>query len=51
MGNTEIVEDGDSEITEDEENRALKDVQTLTDEHIKDVEKIVQNKEQELMTV
>jgi len=41
----------EKEITEDEEKRALKDVQTLTDEHIKDVEKIVQNKEQELMTV
>ena len=41
----------EKEITEDEEKRALKDVQNLTDEHIKDVEKIVQNKEQELMTV
>ena len=41
----------DKEISEDDEKRALKDVQDLTDEHVKKVDEIVKNKEQELMTV
>jgi len=41
----------DKEIPEDDEKRALKDVQDLTDAHIKKVDAIVKNKEQDLMTV
>lgn len=41
----------DKDISEDDEKRALKDVQDLTDAHIKKVDEIVKNKEQELMTV
>lgn len=41
----------DKEISEDDEKRALKDVQDLTDAHIKKVDAIVKNKEQDLMTV
>ncbi len=41
----------DKEISEDDEKRALKDVQDLTDAHVKKVDEIVKNKEQELMTV
>lgn len=41
----------DKEISEDEEKRALKDVQDMTDEHVTKVDEIVKKKEQELMTV
>jgi len=41
----------DKEISEDDEKRALKDVQDVTDAHIKKVDEIVKNKEQDLMTV
>ncbi len=41
----------DKEISEDDEKRALKEVQGLTDEHVNKVDEIVKNKEQELMTV
>jgi ribosome recycling factor len=41
----------DKDISEDEEKRALKEVQDLTDAHIEKVDEIVKNKEQELMTV
>ncbi len=41
----------DKEISEDDEKRALKEVQGLTDEHVKKVDEIVKNKEQDLMTV
>jgi ribosome recycling factor len=39
------------EISEDEEKRALKSVQELTDEHIKKLDEMLKKKEQELMTV
>ncbi len=38
-------------VSEDEERRAQDDVQKLTDRHIAEVDKAVQAKEQELMTV
>jgi ribosome recycling factor len=41
----------DKEISEDDEKRALKEVQDLTDAHIKKVDDAVKRKEQELMTV
>ena len=41
----------EKEISEDDEKRALKDVQELTDEHVKKADEIVKKKEQELMTV
>lgn len=41
----------DKEISEDDEKRALKEVQDLTDAHIKKVDEAVKKKEQELMTV
>lgn len=41
----------DKEISEDDEKRALKDVQDLTDAHVKKVDEMVKNKEQDLMTV
>jgi ribosome recycling factor len=41
----------DKEISEDDEKRALKEVQDLTDAHIKKVDDAVKKKEQELMTV
>jgi ribosome recycling factor len=41
----------DREISEDDEKRALKDVQDVTDAHIKKVDEAVKKKEQELMTI
>ncbi len=41
----------DKEISEDEEKRALKEVQELTDLHVKKADEIVKKKDQELMTV
>jgi ribosome recycling factor len=41
----------DKEISEDDEKRALKEVQDLTDLHIRKVDEAVKKKEQELMTV
>ncbi len=41
----------DKEISEDDEKRALKSVQELTDEHIKQIDELLKKKEQELMTV
>ncbi|MGH9320982.1 MAG: ribosome recycling factor [Vicinamibacteria bacterium] len=41
----------DKEISEDDERRLLKEVQDLTDAHIKRVDEMVRKKDQELMTV
>jgi ribosome recycling factor len=41
----------DKEISEDEERRALKEVQDLTDAHVKKVDEVVKKKDQELMTI
>jgi ribosome recycling factor len=41
----------DKDISEDDEKRALKEVQDLTDVHIKKVDDAVKRKEQDLMTV
>lgn len=41
----------DKEISEDDERRALKEVQELTDAHVKKADEVVKKKEQELMTV
>jgi ribosome recycling factor len=41
----------DKEISEDDEKRALKSVQELTDEHVKQLDEMMKKKEQELMTV
>ncbi len=41
----------DKEVSEDDEKHALKDVQDVTDEHVKKVDEFAKNKEKELMTV
>jgi ribosome recycling factor len=41
----------EKEISEDDEKRALKSVQELTDEHIKKIDELMTKKEKELMTV
>jgi len=41
----------DKEISEDDERRASDDVQKLTDKHVAEVDKLVQTKEAEIMTV
>jgi ribosome recycling factor len=41
----------DKEISEDDERRALKEIQDLTDAHIKKVDDVAKKKDQELMTV
>jgi ribosome recycling factor len=41
----------DKDISEDDEKRALNEVQDLTDEHIKKADEIAKKKEQELLTV
>ncbi|WP_321805435.1 ribosome recycling factor [Burkholderia sp. BCC1993] len=41
----------DKEISEDDERRASDDVQKLTDKHVTEVDKLVQSKEAEIMTV
>lgn len=41
----------EKEITEDEQKRAEKDVQTLTDEYISGIDTVLQTKERELMEV
>jgi len=41
----------DKEISEDDERRASDDVQKLTDKHVVEVDKLVQSKEAEIMTV
>ncbi len=41
----------EKELSEDEEKRALKQVQDLTDQHIKTVDDLARKKEEELMTV
>ncbi len=41
----------DKDISEDDEKRALKEIQDLTDAHIKKVDDLVKKKDQELMTV
>jgi ribosome recycling factor len=41
----------DKDISEDEEKRALKEIQELTDLHIKKVDDLVKKKDQDLMTV
>lgn len=41
----------DKEISEDDERRVLKEIQDLTDAHIKKVDDVAKRKDQELMTV
>jgi len=41
----------DKEISEDDERRAGDDVQKLTDKHVAEIDKLVQTKEAEIMTV
>ncbi|MBM4354610.1 MAG: ribosome recycling factor [Deltaproteobacteria bacterium] len=41
--------DGDKEITEDDQRKALKDLQEMTDDFIKQVDKIGSDKEKEIM--
>jgi ribosome recycling factor len=41
----------EKELSEDEEKLALKQVQDLTDQHIKMVDELTKKKEEELMTV
>ncbi|WP_423757924.1 ribosome recycling factor [Burkholderia sp. NLJ2] len=41
----------DKEISEDDERRANDDVQKLTDKHVAEIDKLVQTKEAEIMTV
>ncbi|AYQ38861.1 ribosome-recycling factor [Burkholderia aenigmatica] len=41
----------DKEISEDDERRASDDVQKLTDKHVAEIDKLVQTKEAEIMTV
>ncbi|RQR32239.1 MULTISPECIES: ribosome recycling factor [unclassified Burkholderia] len=41
----------DKEISEDDERRASDEVQKLTDKHVAEVDKLVQSKEAEIMTV
>lgn len=41
----------DSEITEDEERRAEKQLQDLTDKHVGRIDELLENKEQELLEV
>ena len=39
------------EMSEDEEHRALEEIQRLTDEHIKKLEEIAKKKEADILTV
>jgi ribosome recycling factor len=41
----------DGDITEDELKKLLDDIQKATDKHIADIDKIVSDKEKELLTV
>ena len=41
----------EKELSEDEEKRALKQVQDLTDQHIKSVDEVAKKKEEELLTI
>ncbi len=41
----------DSEISEDDERRALKEVQDLTDKHVKTVDELMAGKENDILTV
>jgi ribosome recycling factor len=41
----------DKEISEDEERRAQDDIQKLTDRHVAEIDKLVGQKEAEIMTV
>ncbi|AXF20995.1 ribosome recycling factor [Burkholderia pyrrocinia] len=41
----------DKEISEDDERRASDEVQKLTDKHVTEIDKLVQSKEAEIMTV
>jgi ribosome recycling factor len=41
----------DKKISEDEERRALEEIQKLTDDEIKKMEELCKTKEKELMTV
>ena len=44
-----LLEEG--EITEDDLHRAEKQVQDLTDQHVKRIDELLDNKEQELLEV
>jgi ribosome recycling factor len=46
-----LKDDKDSGLSEDDERRAQDDVQELTDKYIKNVESIIEEKENEIMTV
>lgn len=51
-GNTQLKELlKKKEISEDDERRAQEDIQKLTDRHIVDVDKLITEKEKEIMTV
>jgi ribosome recycling factor len=41
----------DKEISEDDERRASEEVQKLTDKFVAEIDKLVQTKESEIMTV
>jgi len=41
----------ESDISEDEERRAMKDVQELTDEHTKQIDELLKSKETDIMAV
>jgi len=41
----------EKEITEDEERRAQDEVQQLTDKHVAQIDKVLEEKEQELLEV
>ena len=51
MTNDNGIPDGSTDITEDDKKRAEDDIQKLTDNSIKDVDKVVAEKEKELMAV
>ena len=48
---TSIVSRKDKEISEDDQRRAEADIQKLTDRYIGEIDKVVADKEKEIMTV
>jgi len=47
----QLIAEGDVEVAEDEERRAQDDIQKLTDRSIADIDKLLQQKESDLMAV
>ncbi len=41
----------DSEISEDDERRALKEIQDLTDEHVKKIDELLKHKEEDILAI